>query len=327
MPPDAPGHAAPPTPDGLLDGLVIESTGSWYMVRAGEVTIPSRLPGRFRLDAVTETNPVAVGDRVRVVRGDDGTGTIESLVPRENALRRRAAGRRVGVDAVIAANVDRAWVVQSASMPALNPGLVDRFLVAAEREEIPAGIVVNKTDLALTDEAVAAALAAFVGRYRGIGYPVVETSAETGAGVDAWREALRDRVSVVSGPSGVGKSSLLNAAAPGLALRTGAVSARTKKGKHTTTNAVLHALPFGGYVVDTPGIREFGVVDVSPEDLGFYFIEFKPHIGACRFQPCTHDHEPDCAVMAALDEGAISEVRYDSYLSILDSIRLGDRGR
>ncbi len=132
---------------------------------------------------------------------------------------------------------------------------------------------------------------------------------------------------MVAGPSGVGKSSLLNAAAPGLGLRTGAVSLATRKGKHTTTHAALHPLPGGGYVVDTPGIREFGVVDVPPEDLGFYFAEFKPYVNACRFQPCTHDHEPDCAVMNALDEGHITEQRYDSYLSILDSLRLGDRGR
>jgi ribosome biogenesis GTPase / thiamine phosphate phosphatase len=316
-----------PMNDDLLDGLVLESTGSWLQVRVGDEVVPSRVRGRMRLIEETQTNPAAVGDHVRLRRAEDGTGVIEAVLPRENALRRRAAGRRVGVEAVIAANVSRAWVVQSVALPRLNPGLVDRFIVTCEREEIPAGIVVNKLDLAREDPALAEEMEAFRALYEGLGYPVLRTSIATGEGLDAWRAALTARVSVLAGQSGVGKSSLLNAAAPDLGLRTGAVSRATRKGKHTTTHAALHALPGGGYVVDTPGIREFGVVDVTPEDLGFYFVEFKPYVNACRFQPCTHDHEPDCAVMNALDEGHITEQRYDSYLSILDSIRLGDRGR
>ena len=321
-------------PDQSLDGRVVSSSGHWILVALDgaapdDAPVRARLPGRFRLDERAETNPVAVGDRVTVQGVEDGTGTIQVLHPRTNALRRRAAGRRVGAEAVLAANVDRAWIVQSADLPRLNTGLVDRFLVTCEREEIPAGIVVNKTDLLGEDPEgeVAAEVDAFEALYAPLGYPVVRTSTTTGAGLDVWRDALAGRLSVLAGASGVGKSSLLNAAVPGLALRTQAVSARTRKGIHTTTHASLYALPTGGFVVDTPGVREFGVVDIPLDDLGFYFREFQPFVGDCRFQPCQHDHEPDCAVMNALDEGLITEQRYDSYLSILDSLRLGDRGR
>ncbi len=318
-----------PSPDPVpaFEGRVIESTGSWVMVRIGDETVPSRVRGRMRLDGGLQTNPVAVGDRVRVHRENDGTAVIDEVLPRDNVLRRRAAGRRIGMEAILAANIDRAWVVQSTDLPRLNVGLVDRFLVSCEFEGLPAGIVVNKSDLAIGSDTLRAETDAFAERYRGLGYEVLQTSTETGDGLGAWLAALTDRTSVVAGPSGVGKSSLLNAVVPGLARRVGEVSAATRKGRHTTTNAVLLPLPGGGFVVDTPGIREFGVVEVVPEDLGFHFPEFRAFIGACRFQPCTHDHEPDCAVMAALDAGSISEARYDSYLSILDSLRLGDRGR
>ena len=326
--PTPPAADVPAAAPAAREGRVVESTGSWTLVRLeGGETVRARVRDRLRLAEDVETNPVSVGDFVRVGMEADGTGTIEGVLPRHNALRRRAAGRRVGAEAVLAANVDRAWIVQSADRPRLNARLVDRFLVACEREEIPAGIVVNKLDLAADSPEVAAEVAAFVALYTGVGYPVVETSTTTGAGLDAWRSALAEKLSVVAGASGVGKSSLLNAAAPALGLKTGAISDRTKKGKHTTTFATLHELPGGGLVVDTPGIREFGVVDVAPEDLGFLFPEFRPFVGDCRFQPCTHDHEPDCAVMKALDDGKITEARYDSYLAILDSLRLGDRGR
>lgn len=322
----------PIAPDQTLDGRVVASTGHWSSVvpddtLPGDAPVRARLPGRFRLDERAETNPLAVGDRVTLRGVEDGTAMVETIHPRVNALRRRAAGRRVGAEAVLAANVDRAWVVQSADLPKLNPGLVDRFLVTCEREEIPAGIVVNKMDLADENDSLRADVEAFVALYTGIGYPVLTVSTHRGDGLDAWRGVLAGRLSVLAGASGVGKSSLLNAAAPGLSLRTQAVSGRTRKGTHTTTHAALFALPTGGFVVDTPGVREFGVVDLPLEDLGFCFREFQPYIGDCRFQPCTHDHEPGCAVMAALDDGLISEQRYDSYLSILDSLRLGDRGR
>ncbi len=312
----------------LQPGRVITSTGSWYEVDVAGERVQARIRGRFRQAEATTTNPIAVGDRVLVSREEDGNGVIEEILPRTTQLSRRAPGRRVGIEAVIAANVDRAWCVQSAQMPGLNPGLVDRFLVTAARDKIPAGIIVNKVDLLDafdSDEVPVEAFEWFCDLYHGLGYPVVATSAESGHGLDALRAALQDETSVISGASGVGKSSLLNAVAPGLSVRTGEVSARTRKGKHTTTHAALFPLPFGGYLVDTPGIREFGVTGLEPHDLGHYFVEFTSLLPQCRFPTCTHDHEPDCAVKAAVDDGTVSDSRYQSYLSILEGLRLGDR--
>lgn len=328
VPPPAPSSTPtlPAAAAERVEGRVVESTGSWVRVDVDGEIVAARVRGRLRLAGGATTNPVAVGDRVMLTRESDGTGVIDEVLPRANALRRRAAGRRVGVEAVLAANLDRAWVVQSVDLPGLNPGLVDRFLVTCDYEGIEAGIVVNKHDLATTD-ALRAEMIAFVDLYRGLGYPVLMTSTATGEGLDAWRDALAGKTSAVAGASGVGKSSLLNAVVPGLDQRVGEISDATRKGKHTTTNAILLPIPGGGYVVDTPGIREFGVLDIEPESLGFHFVEFRPYIGECRFQPCTHDHEPDCAVMAALDAGQITEGRFDRYLGILDSLRLGDRGR
>ncbi len=311
----------------LPEGRVIASTGAWYAVDVDGAQIQARIRGRFRQHETGTTNPVAVGDRVRVSMEDDGTGVIEHIAPRVNQFSRRAAGRRVGMEAIIAVNVDFVWVVQSAQMPGLNPGLVDRFLVTAARDEIPAGIIVNKIDLLDDfddDELPVEAFAWFEDLYTGLGYPVLTTSAETGEGLDALREVLQDRTSAISGQSGVGKSSLLNALAPDLNVRTGAVSDRTRKGKHTTTHASLFPLPFGGYLVDTPGIREFGVTALEPHDLGHYFVEFVPLLPDCRFPTCTHSHEPGCAVKAAVEDERVSDSRYQSYLSILEGLRLGD---
>lgn len=315
-----------------LTGRVVASTGAWYEVDAGGRRVQARIRGRFRQSATGTTNPVAVGDLVRLSFEKDETGVIEEILPRKTQFSRRAAGRRVGIEAVIAANVSRVWVVQSVALPDLNPGLVDRFLVTAARDEIPAGIIVNKIDLLDgldADDEPVRALGWFGALYRGLGYPVIETSTLAEHGLDALREALRDEISVVSGPSGVGKSSLLNALAPDLGVRTGEISQSTGKGKHTTTNATLYPLPFGGYLVDTPGIREFGVTGLEPHDLGHYFVEFVPLLPGCRFPTCTHDHEPDCAVKAAVEEGEIEHSRYLSYLSILDGLRQGakDIGR
>lgn len=321
-----PDPAAPA--DDALDGIVIRSTGSWYDVRVDDGRmVPAKVRGKFRLAEGSATNPVAVGDRVTLLLNADDTGWITDIHPRGNKLSRRAAGRRVGREHVLVANIDRAWVVQSVRLPKPNPGFVDRFLVMAEANDIPAGLVLNKVDLlAPDDEADIDALASL---YRSLDYPVLLTSAEDGAGMNDLMEALRDRVSVVAGPSGVGKSTLLNRVEPTLDLRTAEVSQKTRKGRHTTTNAALYPLAFGGYVVDTPGIREFGLIDLDAAELGHCFVEFRPHAGACYFPNCTHDHEPDCAVKAAVEAGVISEQRYRSYLNMLDSLHLGleQRGR
>jgi ribosome biogenesis GTPase len=336
---DAPAEVAPtgdaptgdaPTDDAPTDdapertGTVLSSTGSWYEVETDDGdTIRARVRGKFRLDETNVTNPVAVGDRVTLrVSPEDGTGLITAIGERDTRLSRRAAGHRSGQEHVIVANVDFAWAVQAVRKPRFNPGFIDRFLVMAEVNDLPAGLVVNKFDLLRPKDEEA--VAELVGIYEAIGYPVLLTSAETGAGVDAFRDALAERTSVVTGPSGVGKSSLLNAVEPGLDAATGEVSAKTQKGKHTTTFARLHPLSVGGYLVDTPGIREFGILALHPADLAHFFVEFVPYLDACKFDDCTHDHEPGCAVKDAVDAGAIHLRRYESYLNILYSLQEGE---
>lgn len=312
----------------MIVGTVIRSTGSWYGVLpdgGGEV-IQARARGKFRLqqEGIPETNPLAVGDRVSMRMGEDGVGLITDIHPRRNQLSRRAAGRRVGKEQVIAANVDAAWCVQATFQPKFNAGFVDRLLVMAEAYHLEAGLVINKIDL-LADEPLAQESIAFWKElYEGLGYRVLMTCAISGKGVDGFGRAIRNKTNVVAGPSGVGKTSLLNAVEPNLDLQTGEVSEKTQKGKHTTTFAMLHQVA-DGLVVDTPGIREFGIWDMAPEELGGYFVEFRPFIGHCRFPDCTHDHEPGCAITHAADEGIISPERYGSYLNILGSLREGAR--
>lgn len=315
-------QASAAAPESVM-GLVLRSTGSWYTVRtdAGE-TVPARIRGRFRLDAleIDETNPLAVGDRVDLRLDADGTGFITAIEPRRNQLSRRAAGRKAAVrEHVLVANVDRAWIVQSTFGPKINPGFVDRFLVACEASHVPAGLIVNKADLLESEPRAQAAVAFWTSLYRELGYPVLLTSATTRLGVETLREALAGRISVVSGPSGVGKSSLLNAVDPTLDLRTAEVSEKTQKGKHTTTFATLYPAA-SGWVADTPGIREFGLWDMAPQELGGYFVEFRPFVPDCRFPDCTHQHEPGCAVQEAVDQGTITPERYGSYLAILETV-------
>ncbi|MFB6247085.1 MAG: ribosome small subunit-dependent GTPase A [Salinibacter sp.] len=303
-----------------LEGVVTRSTGSWYDVRVGDRTIPSRIRGKFRLTEQDVTNPVAVGDRVTIrLTDEDNTGLILDIHERHNKLSRRAAGHRTGQEHVMVANVDRAWIVQSVRLPSLNPAFVDRLLVAAAVYEIPVGLIINKVDLLTAEDRPS--VVDFHGRYADLGYPVLATSATEGQGLDRLRSALQGQTNVVTGPSGTGKSSLLNALEPGLDVETGEVSTSTRKGTHTTTHAELHPLPFGGYLVDTPGVREFGVREVHPKDLAHFFPDLAPFVNECQFPDCTHDHEPGCAVKAALERDAIHPARYDSYLRILDSLQ------
>jgi len=306
-----------------VDGIVIRSTGSWYDVMASDRVIPSTIRGRFRLTSLKQTNPVVVGDRVTVRLNADDTGLIMQIHARSRCLVRRAAGRKIGRAHVIAANVDFAWVVQALAEPRFSPGFVDRFLVMAKLNELPAGIIINKIDLA-TNRELKGALKRWRTLYEGLGISVVTTSAHAPKGIKKLRRALGGKTSVVSGPSGVGKSTLLNIISPGLELRTAPISAATGKGVHTTTNASLHSVEGGGFVVDTPGLREYGLIGLEPAHLSHYFGEMKAYIPGCRFPNCTHDHEPGCAVKDAVDEGIIDIQRYDSYLGMLYSLRLGD---
>ncbi|PSQ98639.1 MAG: ribosome small subunit-dependent GTPase A [Bacteroidetes bacterium QS_9_68_14] len=307
-------------------GTVVSSTGSWYEGQTAGGLVSSKARGKLRLREEDTTNPIAVGDRVTLrIAPEDGTGYITAIHDRSNALTRRAAGSRAGQRHVIVANVDAAWAVQAVRRPKLNPGFLDRFLVMAGVCKIPAGIIFNKTDLARPeDKERVATLRAL---YADLDYPVLMTSATEGDGVEAVKDALEGRLSVLSGPSGAGKSTLLNAVQPGLGLRTGAVSDKTNKGRHTTTHAALYpleSLDGGGFVADTPGIREFGILDLEPDELGHFFVEFFHYLDDCKFPDCTHDHEPGCAVKDAVQDGAIHEQRYESYLNILASLREGE---
>lgn len=312
----------------VIQGTVIRSTGSWYGVLAddGDEPIQARARGKFRLqqEEIAETNPLAVGDRVSMRMEEDGSGLITEILPRRNQLSRRAAGRKVGKEHVIAANVDAAWCVQATFLPKFNAGFVDRFLVMAEAYHLDAGLVINKVDLLEDDPRAQDAIAFWKDLYESLGYPVLMTCAISGNGVEEFGKALGGKTNVVAGPSGVGKTSLLNAIEPDLNLKTGEVSEKTQKGKHTTTFATLHQVA-DGLVVDTPGIREFGIWDMAPEELGGYFVELRPFIGHCRFPDCTHDHEPGCAITDAEEAGEITPERYGSYLNILASLREGEK--
>jgi ribosome biogenesis GTPase len=275
--------------------------------------------GKFRLREEEVTHPVAVGDEVEVLLAADGTGLIIDVHPRRSKLSRRAAGRRQGLEHVIAANLDFVWIMQSLRRPRYNTGFIDRVLVMAEYGSIEAGIIMNKIDLQRNGR-VGDSIAEIDSTYSAIGYPVLSLSAKTGEGVAEFAASLPGRMSAMVGPSGVGKSTLLNAVQPGLGLKTSDISSSTKKGRHTTAYASLYDLEAGGQVIDTPGVREYGLVDIKRVELTTCFPDFEPYAASCAFADCLHDHEPDCAVQIAVSDGEIEESRFQSYLNILDSI-------
>ena len=303
----------------MQKGRVIQSTGKWYKVaEPGAETIHDcRLPGRFRLEKKEVTNPVAVGDRVTFTLEKDGSGTITEIHDRDNYIPRQATHGRRG-EQILVANVDRAWVVQSVKQPKLNLGFIDRFLVTCEAYEVPAGIIVNKMDLAKKGGID------FVEEirelYLGLGYAFLATSIHDPESITELTDELKDKTSVFIGPSGTGKTSLLNAAEPDLNLRTGEVSGYSNKGKHTTTFAKLIPLSMGGYIVDTPGIRELGLVNIEKSELSLFFPEMLEPRQNCKYYNCTHTHEPGCGVIEAYEEGLIDPDRYHSYMNILDTL-------
>jgi len=265
-----------------------------------------------------ETKPVAVGDRVRFKTTPDGAA-LEALFPRHNALTRPAAGKRGRVQ-TIAANIDRMIVVAAVKSPPLRTGLIDRFLVAAGVEGFKAIVCLNKIDLLATQEEKAGFLDEPRALYTDLGYDVIATSALTGSHVDRLEAYLSQGISLVVGHSGVGKSTLINRVNPDLKLKTGMVSDKKGKGKHTTTAVSLLRICTSGFVVDTPGIREFGIHSLEPNDLGHYFPEMARKLPDCQFPNCTHRHEPNCAVIKAVESNEITNLRYKSYLKILEEL-------
>jgi ribosome biogenesis GTPase / thiamine phosphate phosphatase len=314
----------------IISGTVTKKLLGHYVVAVDEEQIVCSLSSRLRkvliypvadatslhprvqeVGEIRVADPVAVGDIVSFVPAEDGTGMIVEVAERINALVRRAAGPKP-LEQVIVANVDQVVCVVAAAQPAPNWELLDRYLVAAASCDLPALICITKSDLADRET-----LADEIAEYERIGFSVIVTSATTGEGTEQFRQMVEDRVSVFAGKSGVGKTSLLNAIEPGLGLRVNAVSAKTGKGKHTTTHLELFPLANGGSIADTPGMREFGLWNVGDRDLAALFPEFVPLLDGCRFgADCSHDHEPGCAVKAAVADGAISPRRHASYLRI-----------
>lgn len=302
-----------------MDGTVIRNTGSHYVVELdGEAKeICCKIKGNFRIKGIRTTNPVAVGDRVTVADpGSDGVAFITAIEPRKNYIIRRASNLSKESH-IIAANIDQALLVVTLVDPPTATTFIDRFLATAEAYAVTAMIAINKIDL-LTGEEDAGLLEAVSYLYRSIGYKVFAISARTGEGFDRLRDELTGRVTLFSGNSGVGKSSLINDLIPGLDLKTAEISAAHGTGMHTTTFSEMFHLPEGGSIIDTPGVRGFGTVDFSRNEVAHYFPEIFEKSGGCRFNNCTHTCEPGCAVIRAVDDAEIAASRYASYLSILD---------
>lgn len=302
-------------------GLVIRTQSGFFTVDTPQGPVVCQLRGRLK-EAYSDTDLVAIGDRVTFEVQPDGTGAILHVEERERVLSRVAPSSAVGTSAereqVIIANPDQAVFVFAAAQPSPHVRMLDRFLVAAEKAAIPEiRICVNKIDLLGDDRAENEAIFA---PYVQIGYPVLTVSAHTGEGVEALRAVLQGKISVFTGSSGVGKTSLLNAIEPDLGRRVNAVSRATTKGRHTTRYSELIPLSAGGYLADTPGIRAVAPWDVEPEELDGYYVEIAPYVSQCRFQDCTHTHEPGCAVIAAVERGEITTARYDSYLRLREEL-------
>lgn len=298
-------------------GKVIKNTGSWYGVLTPDGSVVnSKVKGNFRLRGIRTTNPVAVGDDVEIEINPSGTAFITRIEPRRNYIIRRASNLSKEAH-IIASNLDQTMLVVSLREPATSTTFIDRFLATAEAYSVLAVLIINKVDLLEGDDAELCDAVAYL--YESIGYRVVRTSAESGEGVDQLRELLRGKISLLSGNSGVGKSSLINRLLPGLNLRTAAISALHHTGMHTTTfSEMYHFDDEGGFIIDTPGVKGFGTIDFDAAETGHYFPEIFKASSDCRYNNCTHTHEPGCAVRAAVEEHLISESRYASYLSILD---------
>ena len=299
-----------------MKGLVIKNTGSWYTVRTDDGRdVESKVKGNFRLKEIRSTNPVSVGDRVDIDINNEGTAFITRIEDRKNYIIRRASNLSKQSH-IIAANLDQAMLIVTVNYPITTTVFIDRFLATAEAYSVPVKLVFNKIDRYKGEDKEY--LDALINLYTTIGYPCSTLCAKTEEGLDALKAELKDKITLLSGHSGVGKSTIINKLVPGVNLRTGDISEYHNKGMHTTTFSEMIPLPEGGYLIDTPGIKGFGTIEMETAEISHYFPEIFKFSEDCRFNNCSHRHEPGCAVMQALEDHYISESRYKSYLSILE---------
>lgn len=300
----------------MRNGLVIKNTGSWYLVRTDEgQNIECKVKGNFRLKGIRSTNPVSVGDRVSVIENAEGTGLIAEIEDRKNYIIRRSSNLSKQSH-IIAANVDLCFLIVTISHPVTSTVFIDRFLAAAEAYRVPVNLIFNKIDVYTEDETEY--MDALIDMYQYIGYPSIKISALRRDGLELLQEKISGKITLFSGHSGVGKSTLINTLVPSVNVRTAAISDYHSKGMHTTTFSEMIELPWGGFIIDTPGIKGFGTIDMVKEEICHYFPDIFRFSKDCRFNNCIHINEPDCAVRDAVNKHFISESRYKSYLSMMD---------
>ena len=299
-----------------MTGLVIKNTGSWYTVKTdSNQLVECKIKGNFRLKGIRSTNPVAVGDRVSITPNQEGTAFISSIEDRKNYIIRKSPNLSKQSH-IIAANVDQAFLVVTINRPVTSTTFIDRFLASAEAYRVPVVLLFNKTDALEDEEREYQQM--MIDLYETVGYQCLAISAANGSGMDKVRELLAGKTTVLSGNSGVGKSTLINSLLPDVQLKTAEISDAHNAGTHTTTFSEMLELPEGGYIIDTPGIKGFGTFDIEPEELTSYFKEIFHFSKDCRFNNCTHTHEPGCAVLKAVEEHYIAQSRYLSYLNMLE---------
>lgn len=299
-----------------LRGLVIKNTGSWYLVKTDEGTyVECKIKGNFRLKGIRSTNPVAVGDYVQIILNQEGTAFISEIEDRKNYIIRRSSNLSKQSH-IIAANLDQCMLVVTVNYPETSTTFIDRFLASAEAYRVPVKIIFNKIDAYNEEEF--RYLDGLINLYTTIGYPCLKVSARTGEGIDNIKEELKNKTTLFSGHSGVGKSTLINTLLPELDIKTAEISSYHNKGMHTTTFSEMFPVPGGGYIIDTPGIKGFGTFDMEEEEIGHYFPEIFSVSANCRYNNCTHRQEPGCAVREAVEQHYISESRYSSYLNMLE---------
>ena len=299
-----------------MRGLVIKNTGSWYSVKTDDgKVIESKIKGNFRLKGIRSTNPVAVGDLVEIVTNQEGTAFITKIEDRRNYIIRKSQNLSKQSH-IIAANVDQAFLLVTVNYPQTSTTFIDRFLASAEAYSVPVVLVFNKLDILSEEEQHYQQM--MIKLYSTMGYECVEISAATGDGIESLRPMLEGKITLLSGNSGVGKSTLINRILPDANLRTSEISDAHNTGMHTTTFSEMLELPEGGYIIDTPGIKGFGTFDMAPEELTSYFRDIFQYSKECKFNNCTHTHEPGCAVLKALENHYIAASRYQSYLSMLE---------